>query len=168
MNPVFALRARAGLTQSELAARGGTSQPTIAAYEADRKSPTLRTLERLAQACDLEAHVLLVPPLTREDRRSLHLHAAISKRIADDPEAALGRARQNLKTMGKANPGASPLLREWRRILDAGVDRVLRVLADPGEDARELRQVTPFAGMLTARERQEAIRSFRGAENTAA
>jgi transcriptional regulator with XRE-family HTH domain len=168
MNPVSMLRARTGLTQSQLAARAGTSQPTVAAYEADRKSPTLRTLRQLARACGLEAHVVLAPPLTREDRRSLHLHAAIAKRVVADPEAALARARRNLRTMADANPGAGPLLREWRRILDAGVDRVVYVLADPSEHARELRQVTPFAGVLTARERQQAYRSFRDAESAAA
>lgn len=168
MNPVSSLRTRTRLSQSALAVHAGTSQPTIAAYEAGRKSPTFRTIERLAYACDLEAHVVYVSPLTREDRRSLHLHAAISRRITEDPDAALRRARHNLQTMAKANPGASPLLREWRRIVDAGVERVLSVLADPGEHARDLRQVTPFAGMLTAGERQEAICSFRRAENTAA
>lgn len=168
MNPVLVLRGRVGLTQSELAARAGTSQPTIAAYEAERKSPTFRTIERLAQVCNLEAHVVFVPPMTREDRRSLHLHAAIGRRIVADPKPALVRARRNLKTMTQANPGAAPLLREWRRVLDAGVDRVLRVLADPGEDARELRQVTPFAGLLTARERQQVYHSFREKESAAA
>lgn len=168
MNPVTGLRARTGLSQSALAARVGTSQPAVAAYEAERKSPTFRTIERMAHACGLEAHVVYVSPLTREDRRSLYLHSAISRRIAEDPEAALRRARQNLRVMEKANPGASPLLREWHRILDAGVERVLRVLADPGEHARDLRQVTPFAGVLTAAERQEAIRSFRRAEHQAA
>ena len=168
MNPVSGLRAHTGLSQSALAARAGTSQPTIAAYEADRKSPTFRTIERLAQAFDFEAHVVYVSPLTREDRRSLHLHAAISRRIADDPEAVLRRARQNLKTMAKANPGPSPLLREWHRILDAGIERVLSVIADPGEHARDLRQVTPFAGVLTDQERQRAYRTFREAENSAA
>lgn len=168
MNPVADLRNRVGLTQSELAARAGTSQPAIAAYEADRKSPTLRTLTRLARACDLDAYVVFVSPLTREDRRSLYLHAAISRRILAEPDVALTRARRNLETMARANPGAAPLLREWRRILDGGVGRVLSVLADPGEHARELRQVTPFAGLLTPRERQQAYASFRDLESRAA
>ncbi len=157
-----------GLTQGELAARAGTSQPAIAAYEAGRKSPTLRTVERLAEACGLEAHVVFVRPLTREDRRSLSLHMAISRRIAADPEGALARARRNLQTMRKANHTAGPLLQEWRRVLDDGMARVLEVLADPGEHAREMRQVTPFAGLLTTRERQEVYRSFREAERRVA
>jgi DNA-binding XRE family transcriptional regulator len=50
VNAINVLRHLAGLTQQELAARAGTAQPTIAAYEASRKSPTLRTLEKLARA----------------------------------------------------------------------------------------------------------------------
>lgn len=168
MNPVWMLRSRAGLSQSQLAVRAGTSQPTIVAYEAERKSPTLRTLGQLARACGLEAHVVFVPAMTREDRRSLHLHAAIGRRILVDPEAAIARGRSNLATMVSANPGAAPLLREWRRILDSGVERVLGVLVDPGEHARELRQVTPFAGLLTARERLQVYRSFQQSESRAA
>ena len=112
---------------------------------------------------------MFVSPLTREDRRSLHLHVVISTRIAADPEATLAHARRNLKTMTAATQGgARPLLREWRQILDGGVNRVLDVLADPSEHARDLRQVTPFAGVLTTRERREAYRSFREAESAAA
>ena len=53
MNAADALRGarlRAGLTQHALAARAGTSQATISAYESGRKQPSLRTLERLLEA----------------------------------------------------------------------------------------------------------------------
>ncbi len=40
-------RTRAGLTQSALAARAGTSQATVAAYETGAKQPSLATLSRL-------------------------------------------------------------------------------------------------------------------------
>ena len=69
MNAVRELRRKAGLTQTELARMAGTSQPTIAAYEAGRKSPTLQTLSRIARAVGLEAMVSFVPVMTREDRR---------------------------------------------------------------------------------------------------
>jgi DNA-binding XRE family transcriptional regulator len=44
------LRAAAGLTQHELAARTGSTQPAIAHLEAGRRTPTLTTLEKLAKA----------------------------------------------------------------------------------------------------------------------
>ena len=43
-------RARAGLSQSALAARASTSQPAIARYEAGTATPSLATLERILAA----------------------------------------------------------------------------------------------------------------------
>jgi transcriptional regulator with XRE-family HTH domain len=47
---VIAARNRAGLTQAELARKMGTTQPVVARMEGGRISPSLRTLQRLAQA----------------------------------------------------------------------------------------------------------------------
>jgi predicted nucleotidyltransferase/DNA-binding XRE family transcriptional regulator len=44
-------RLSCGITQSELAARAGTSQPTLSRYEIGEAIPTLATLERLMAAC---------------------------------------------------------------------------------------------------------------------
>ena len=86
VNPVQRIRHRAALTQNELARRAGTSQPTIASYESDRKNPTLRTLQRLAAAAGVVIDVQVHPALTREEQRSLTLHAAIARRVRDEPE----------------------------------------------------------------------------------
>ena len=43
-------RLQAGLTQHALAARAGTSQATISAYESGRKQPSLDTLDRVLRA----------------------------------------------------------------------------------------------------------------------
>jgi transcriptional regulator with XRE-family HTH domain len=80
MSAIRTLRRASGLTQAALAQAGHTSQPTIAAYEAGRKSPTLVTVYRLARSAGLEATVIFHPPMTREERRSLALHSAIAKR----------------------------------------------------------------------------------------
>jgi predicted nucleotidyltransferase/DNA-binding XRE family transcriptional regulator len=50
-------RTRAGLTQAQLAQRAGTSQPTVAAYEAGTKVPTVETLTRLVAAAGLRLDV---------------------------------------------------------------------------------------------------------------
>lgn len=99
MNPVRLIRHRAELTQDELARAAGTSQPAVASYEADRKSPTLRTLQRLAGAAGMLVDVRVFPALTREERRSLALHEAISARLRAQPEPTLLRARANLARM---------------------------------------------------------------------
>jgi len=53
-------RARARLSQSELARRAGTSRPTLSAYEHGRVSPTLETLERILNAA---GHELVAKPV---------------------------------------------------------------------------------------------------------
>ena len=55
------LRQRAGLTQSELARRAGTSQPAVARLEAGESSPSLATLERLATAAGFDLDFRVVP-----------------------------------------------------------------------------------------------------------
>jgi transcriptional regulator with XRE-family HTH domain len=46
-------RAKAGLSQAELASRSGTSQPAIARYENGTIRPRSDTLERILAACDV-------------------------------------------------------------------------------------------------------------------
>ncbi len=47
---VMEVRNRAGLTQLELARKMGTTQPVVARLESGRSRPSMRTLERLAEA----------------------------------------------------------------------------------------------------------------------
>jgi len=47
---VIDARNRAGLTQKELARKMGTTQPVVARLESGRTRPSMRTLERLANA----------------------------------------------------------------------------------------------------------------------
>lgn len=47
---LIAARARAGLSQAQVAERMGTSQSTIARLESGRTLPSLRTLDRYARA----------------------------------------------------------------------------------------------------------------------
>jgi transcriptional regulator with XRE-family HTH domain len=167
MTTIRTLRQVSGLTQTALAQAGGTSQPTIAAYEAGRKSPTLATVDRLARSAGLEATVVFHPPMTREDRRSLALHRAIAERLERDPTPVLDRARQTLERMQAiASVGSLPI-REWTVLLDRPLNALLEVLTDPSPWARELRHVTPFAGVLSGEERAEVFRAFAEAERKA-
>lgn len=168
MEPVRALRQRVDVTQAELGRRARTSQPTIAAYESGRKSPTLRTLERLASSVGFEVAVNYVPRLTREERRSLAVHQAIAAQLVRSPGEVMRRARRNLARLTSLHPHARPLLGEWRRVLRRPIEQIVDVLVDPRPFARELRHVTPFAGVLPSRDRVAVYRRFRDAERTAA
>jgi transcriptional regulator with XRE-family HTH domain len=58
-------RRRTGLSQSELAARTGTTQSAIARLERGRSSPSFRRVTQLIEACGLELRVRLVEPAVR-------------------------------------------------------------------------------------------------------
>jgi len=69
-----AARQRARLSQAELAARTGTSQATISAYETGTKAPSVATLDRLLAAAGSRltaepGHRPLAIPSRREQER---------------------------------------------------------------------------------------------------
>jgi transcriptional regulator with XRE-family HTH domain len=164
MNPIKRLRTQTGATQKQLALRASTSQPTIAAYETGQKSPTLETLERLARSLGLEVSISFVPPLTREDLRSLAYHMAIIGKLKIAKASILTKARKNLEAMAKSHPHGAPLFKRWRQWLDFPLDDLINLCLDPGLLARDMRQVTPFAGVLNAKERLHVIKGFRKEE----
>ena len=56
---LIAARTQAGLTQADVAERMGTTQSTVARLEAGRAAPSLRSLQRYAQAVGCRAVVQL-------------------------------------------------------------------------------------------------------------
>lgn len=162
MTTVRNLRSLAEVTQSELAHAAGTSQPTVAAYETGSKSPTLSTVERLAASVGREAVVVFVTPLTRQDKRSLAIHRAIALKLRHDPTTVLKDAQTNLKRLTEQHPHVIQLLNDWANILDRPVESIIEAMLDPSEHARELRHVTPFAGVLSPTERASVYRRFIG------
>lgn len=56
---LVAARARAGLTQAEVAERMGTTQSVVARLEGGRRQPSMRTVQRYAQAIGCRAVVRL-------------------------------------------------------------------------------------------------------------
>ena len=54
---MIAARARAGLSQAEVAQRMGTTQSVVARLESGRRPPSLRTVQRYAQALGARAVV---------------------------------------------------------------------------------------------------------------
>jgi transcriptional regulator with XRE-family HTH domain len=165
MNETKQLRMVSGLSQAELAVRAGTSQPTIAAYENRSKVPNLRTLTRMAEAVGLHLSIEFFAPLSHEEHRSLEIHRAIAGHLHQDQDPVIDRARRNLVKMRSLHPHARPLLDEWAVLLALPPETLTRILVDPSPHARDLRQVTPFAGVLSAAERTQVIRRVRAQRN---
>jgi len=119
----------------------------------------LRTLERMASAVGFEVQIEFRPPMSREDARSLVLHRAIARHLREAPESVIRRAKRTLARMTRIAP-ASQAIKEWEVLLDCPVDAIEGAMLDPSPWGRELRHVTPFAGILSGRERADAIRGF--------
>lgn len=156
-------RDRAGLTQQSLADAAGTSQPTVAAYEAGRVTPNVDTLARLLEACGYTIDVVPdtdAPRWTRVEEKSLALHRQIAARLLQDPAPTLRKARANLAKLRSADRGhASRWLDEWSDLLDRPTDEIVIVMLARTQQGIDLRQMTPFAGVLTDAERRRALRS---------
>lgn len=58
-NVLIGARARAGLTQAQLAERMGTSQSAVARLESGKRLPSTRTLEKLAAATGSKLRIVL-------------------------------------------------------------------------------------------------------------
>ncbi len=139
----------------------GTSQSTIAAYEAGSKSPTLRTIDNLTHSLGLEMITTYMPRLTREDKRSLAFHRAIVEILRKNPRTVLGRATQNLEKLAINQPGAEMLFKRWKTWLELPLEELVANLLDLFPVAREMRQVSPFSGVLNPEDRTRILRQFR-------
>ena len=166
MNPIRKLRDVTSLTQTALATLGSTSQPTIAAYESGRKSPTFRTIEFLAQAAGLTVECDFVRPPTREDARSRAYHSVVLQKLATNEQDILKRARHNLEYQTSLHPHARRLFHLWDAWLDLPLTQLREEVMRNSELAADMRQVSPFSGVLTAGERRNILKQFnQGARN---
>lgn len=96
-------RSAAGLTQAQLAARLGVTQPTVAALERRDANPTLRTLERTLNACGRTL-------TTAESRLPDVDEEQIRRHLAMTPA-------QRLDTFERSQRNLNELLRKARRVV---------------------------------------------------
>jgi hypothetical protein len=95
------------------------------------------------------------------EARSLALHRLVAEKIRRDP-SLLRIARENLaRWRGRATPNDLEYLGEWERLLDAGLDAALAAATEESERAKTLRQASPFAGILTPRERRAFLSAWK-------
>lgn len=111
-----------------------------------------------------EAARVLKPGLTREQERSLWMHRALLGPLMLDPQGVLGTALENIerwKSKHRADGMSVHYLEQWEHIIGEGVDAVAEVFSGQDEAASELRQNSPFAGVISDSERRQALLSFR-------
>ncbi len=111
---------------------------------------------------DVEALRTRTRKLTRDQLRSLWLSHLVAARLVQDPERVLEQARRNLERMlgSSARGSARVWLQQWQQLIDGPVEDVLEALTSRSPRSRELRQNTPFAGVLSEEDRRAALDGF--------
>lgn len=101
--------------------------------------------------------------LNRDQRRSLWMAYLIAGKIAAKPDPAIEIAISNLKRMKPTARGQAKLwLKEWEELLTSGdTEKLIRTLVSPSPKSRELRQNSPFSGLLSDEERLGVMDSWR-------
>jgi hypothetical protein len=94
------------------------------------------------------------------EQRSLELHRAVAERLRSDP-ALVERARDRVAGWLREGTVARPYGEAWLALLGRPMDELTDFLVDPGERARRMRQTSPFAGVLSPRERWGILHRMR-------
>lgn len=98
------------------------------------------------------------------DRRSLEMHRLIAAKIRAEPEL-FDIASRNIERWSNTSARSQAYLNEWSRILSRGMAAALAFATEDSEHATELRQSTPFAGVLSAQERWEFLKKWKEANS---
>ena len=109
--------------------------------------------------------------MTDEQRKQLWMHQAMLTHLLTRPEEVMGLARENIRrwsSMHRQDGRTVEYLREWDSILARGLEETVDTVLSTSPRARELRQNSPFAGVLNQTERMQALRTFREKRKLAA
>lgn len=97
-------------------------------------------------------------PHRRAEERSVAYHRAIAARLRARPEILEAARRRVDEWMAAAV--VPHFARQWQRILTRDLDAIGAFLVERSARADELRQSSPFAGALPARERWRIWRAY--------
>lgn len=95
------------------------------------------------------------------EARSLAMHVMIAEKIFRKPSLLEG-VRRNLERWKAHYAEALPDgLREWEHILTRPFPEIASIMTELSERGAQLRQSSPFAGILSSRERRRIHGAFR-------
>ncbi|MBV8162606.1 MAG: helix-turn-helix domain-containing protein [Acidimicrobiia bacterium] len=104
-----------------------------------------------------------IPTLTRKERISLAIHCFVAAELLKHEARTRAHALRNLETMRQANRdgAATEYLDEWERLLNGPTEHILETLTSLSHRARDLRNVTPFAGVISDARRRGLIETIK-------
>lgn len=93
--------------------------------------------------------------------RSIALHEIVARRMAEDP-AVLATARRRVDAwLADGGPVDPRYAARWRHLLARKPAEIASALVADTEEMRDLRQSSPFAGVITQGEWWEIVRNVR-------
>lgn len=168
------VRTAKGIGVRELARRMNVTPGAVSQWERSEANRTIQvdTLQRALMALGEELVTESrsiggeglpyepAPMERREDRVSCELHRAIARKLIDMPDAVRSVIPVGVeKIRGHVRgPLVNAWLDEWLALSTGPLGPLVDVLLGTDEHAVEMRQNTPFLGVLTQQERLEAIR----------
>lgn len=158
------------LTTGQAARLLGTSrQHVVDLCASGRLNHQMAGVHRRVSRRDVEAIRKRSLDLARDQQRSLWLHRAVAGKLALDPPRVLDQAQRNLTRLREVHPRGSVRadFDAWQALLNGPLDILLDLLVSKSPQAVELRQNSPFAGVLTQIERTKALRAFHRATRAA-
>lgn len=166
---VRARRIRLGLSQRAAAHVCGIPQSMLSRIESGQTQPSVATLLRVLNGLGADLHIELRPPETggegrREKERSRWMNRLVVGELSRHPDRVLAIARDNITRWREIHAGRPSILvalDRWNEILDEGVESIVTTLTGQSEEAEDLRQNSPFAGVLSQEQREQALASFR-------
>ena len=87
------------------------------------------------------------------------MHRTIAEKLRRKPEL-LAIASENMERWRPTAGRSTPYLDAWEAILRRPLEEVLRVIQEDSEQMRAMRQSSPFAGVLSPKERWEIYDAF--------
>lgn len=149
-----------GTTQSELARISGVHQPSISQFLSGKIDVSDEQADRLLACMGYRLEVewrVVEPEMTRSERRSWSLHCELSARL-DRVSLTdwLSTVERNVRRLREGVTGQphSHNLDRWEALIRArDLAGLKRVMTGLGRDSMEMREVSPFGGILSEEDR---------------
>jgi hypothetical protein len=104
----------------------------------------------------------VVDPHRLAELRSIALHVAIGQELLRRP-ALVEESRRRVRSLYLEGKLAVLYRDEWLAVLALPIDQIVAFLQEDSERACAMRQATPFAGIISPRERWRIWRAVREA-----
>ena len=159
-----------GTTQSMLSRFSGVHQPSISKFLSGKIDLSDDQLDRLLSCMGFRVEVVrqvVEPELTRSERRSWMLHRRLSSHLTNDTfRQWRPRLIENLDRVREGVQGVvhQSNVDQWSRLItDGDVGGLHRVMTGLDRRSIEMREVSPFSGLLSNQERLDVLRELRKA-----